>query len=144
MHQKIYKFIGCSLLSGFSGSWVISNFAIYRQIKVVKHVLESCCHLVVETGSWFILIKVLFTYLGCYYLKFFIKTSNISNVQKWLIFIIIGPDNLTFLQHFFFILNEIWWVPSSTFCGRIFSHVRPSYEWAVSDLDRSMNISLWV
>ncbi len=28
--------------------------------------------------------------------------------------------------------------------GRIFSHVRPSYEQAVSDLDRSMNISLWI
>jgi hypothetical protein len=28
--------------------------------------------------------------------------------------------------------------------GRIFSHVRPSYEQAVGDLDRSMNISLWI
>ncbi len=28
--------------------------------------------------------------------------------------------------------------------GSIFSHVRPSYEWAVSDKDRSMHISLWV
>ncbi len=28
--------------------------------------------------------------------------------------------------------------------GRIFSHVRPLYEWAVSDLDRSMHRSLWV
>jgi hypothetical protein len=28
--------------------------------------------------------------------------------------------------------------------GRIFSHVRPSYERAVSDLDRPMHISLWV
>jgi hypothetical protein len=28
--------------------------------------------------------------------------------------------------------------------GRIFSHVQPSYERAVSDLDKSMNISLWV
>jgi hypothetical protein len=28
--------------------------------------------------------------------------------------------------------------------GRIFSHVRPSYERAVGDLERSMNISLWV
>ncbi len=27
--------------------------------------------------------------------------------------------------------------------GRIFSRVRPSYEQAVSDLDRSMHISLW-
>jgi hypothetical protein len=27
--------------------------------------------------------------------------------------------------------------------GRIFIHVRPSYEWAVSDQDRSMHISLW-
>jgi hypothetical protein len=27
--------------------------------------------------------------------------------------------------------------------GCIFSHVRPSYERAVSDLDRPMNISLW-
>ncbi len=27
--------------------------------------------------------------------------------------------------------------------GRIFSRVRPSYERAVSDLDRSMNIFLW-
>jgi hypothetical protein len=28
--------------------------------------------------------------------------------------------------------------------GRIFSHVRPFYEWAVSDVDRSMHRSLWV
>jgi hypothetical protein len=35
-------------------------------------------------------------------------------------------------------------VCSSVTRGRIFSHVRPSYEQAVSDLDRSMNISLWV
>ncbi len=28
--------------------------------------------------------------------------------------------------------------------GRIFSHVRPFYEQGVSDLDRSMHISLWV
>ncbi len=28
--------------------------------------------------------------------------------------------------------------------GRIFSRVRPSYEHAVSNLERSMNISLWV
>jgi len=28
--------------------------------------------------------------------------------------------------------------------GRIFSRVRPSYEHVVSDLERSMNISLWV
>ncbi len=28
--------------------------------------------------------------------------------------------------------------------GRIFSHVRPFYERAVSDLDRAMNRSLWV
>jgi hypothetical protein len=28
--------------------------------------------------------------------------------------------------------------------GRIFSHVRPFYEWAVSDLDRYMHRSLWV
>ncbi len=28
--------------------------------------------------------------------------------------------------------------------GHIFSHVRPSYERAVSDLDKSLNISLWV
>jgi hypothetical protein len=28
--------------------------------------------------------------------------------------------------------------------GSIFSHVRPSYEQAVSDLNRSMHISLWV
>jgi hypothetical protein len=27
--------------------------------------------------------------------------------------------------------------------GRIFSRVRPFYEWAVSDLDRSMHRSLW-
>ncbi len=30
------------------------------------------------------------------------------------------------------------------FRGRIFSCVQPSYEWAVSDLDMSMNIFLWV
>ncbi len=28
--------------------------------------------------------------------------------------------------------------------GHIFSHVRPFYEWAVSNLDRSMRRSLWV
>jgi hypothetical protein len=28
--------------------------------------------------------------------------------------------------------------------GRIFSRVRPFYEWAVSNLDRSMHRSLWV
>jgi len=28
--------------------------------------------------------------------------------------------------------------------GCIFSHVQPSYEWAVSDQDKSMHISLWV
>jgi hypothetical protein len=36
----------------------------------------------------------------------------------------------------FFILSHFW--------GRIFSHVWPFYEWAVSDLDRSMHRSLWV
>jgi hypothetical protein len=33
--------------------------------------------------------------------------------------------------------------PLSTTCGRVFSHVRPSYVRAVSDLDRSINIFLW-
>ncbi len=35
-------------------------------------------------------------------------------------------------------------LPESETRGRIFSHVRPSCERAVSDLDRSMHISLWV
>jgi hypothetical protein len=34
-------------LSSFSG-WVISNFV------VAKHICSPCCHLVVESGSWFI------------------------------------------------------------------------------------------
>jgi hypothetical protein len=31
-----------------------------------------------------------------------------------------------------------------TSTGPYFCHVRPSYEWAMSNLDRSMNISLWL
>ncbi len=42
-------------------------------------------------------------------------------------------SDFTFLTNF----QEVAW-------GRIFHHVRPSYEQVVSDLDRSMNISLWV
>ncbi len=38
-----------------------------------------------------------------------------------------------------------FWKTNSEFSwGRIFSRVRPAYERAVSDLDRSMHISLWV
>ncbi len=42
------------------------------------------------------------------------------------------------------VFQHIFRVPCPVSRGHIFSCVRPSYEWAVSDLDRPMNISLWV
>jgi len=40
----------------FCGCWVIIKFAIFHKIKVLKCILDQCCHLVAETGSWFILM----------------------------------------------------------------------------------------
>ncbi len=42
----------------FFSSWVFSNFAIFYQVKVAKHIWEPCCHMAVEIGSWFPLIPI--------------------------------------------------------------------------------------
>ncbi len=44
--------------SSFHGCLVISNFMIYHLSKVTKEILDPCCYLVAETGSWFILIPI--------------------------------------------------------------------------------------
>ncbi len=55
--SKIPKIpILCLFFSSFSSIWPISNSVIFHQIKFAKYFRNSCRHLVVETGSWFILI----------------------------------------------------------------------------------------
>jgi hypothetical protein len=51
-------------------------------------------------------IKVLFTYLGYYYFKVLIKICDTETIQKWLVHIKAGLDNLKFLQHFSFIFKK--------------------------------------
>ncbi len=50
--SNMCQFFFCS----FSGHWVIRNFVIFHKTTVAKHIWDPCCHLVAETGSWFILI----------------------------------------------------------------------------------------
>ncbi len=40
-----------TLLSGYCILYFLSNFVIFHQIKVAKHIWETCCHLAAETGS---------------------------------------------------------------------------------------------
>jgi len=37
----------------------MTNFVIFHQMKVAKHIWDPCCHLVTQSGSWFSLITVI-------------------------------------------------------------------------------------
>ena len=70
---------------------------------------------------------------------------NLSNFQST--FVQFSTNSFLIFMFLISIFNFLshkallWWVKSR---GQIFSHVRPFYERAVSNLDRSMHRSLWV
>ncbi len=57
---KFLKFKGFQICSyvffSVNGCSVINNYMIFHKIKVTKHILDPCCYLVAETGSWFPLV----------------------------------------------------------------------------------------
>ncbi len=60
---KFLEFQICAyFLSGLSVCWVISNFLIFQEIKVGKYIWDPWCHMVAETGSWFLPIR----WLSCW------------------------------------------------------------------------------
>ncbi len=59
MFLKLLGFQICAyFFSIISGCQVFCNFAIFHEIKVAKYILEPCCHLESETGSWLILVHL--------------------------------------------------------------------------------------
>ncbi len=50
-------FLTCAyIFLRFSGCWVISNFVIFHEINVAKHIYDPFCDLVTEASSCFVLI----------------------------------------------------------------------------------------
>ncbi len=93
----MFQPVSLSLFGVFTGEQIIQY--THRETKVV---LSKVRHLAHVNN-----IKVLFTYLGCSFLSFFMKTCGITTIQKWLLYSITWLNNLKFIQHFSFISNEI-------------------------------------
>ncbi len=79
--QTFLKFLGFQIcaycFASFSGFWTISNFVIFHKIKIPNCIWDQCCHLVAETGSWFIPIQMgLASHNSSKYLKSFDKLRS--------------------------------------------------------------------
>ncbi len=66
IHDKNVIFKGSKseliFFSNFSGCRAMSNFTIFQQIKVLKHIWDQGCHLVTGTDSWSIQIHDAYWY----------------------------------------------------------------------------------
>jgi hypothetical protein len=72
--------------------------------------------------------------------KSVIKTFFLVEAKRKFLF----SSIFVFFVFLVIVLRTLFYFNCFTSRGRIFSHVRPFYERAVSDLDRSMHRSLWV
>jgi hypothetical protein len=90
----------CLFFSSFIFCWFISNFVIFHQIKVLKHIWDQCCHLMTETGSWYPLIANIL----------YVPLHSIS------LFYLLNDNNVFLLAHFLkYFMKILFWVISQPF-----------------------------